>query len=266
MFKRCFICFALIITSISIIILFAFTKSTSASGVQEFFETPNEVKARLIALAINKYNRNLTADQKTTICETIIHEATQTEFDPLLISSVIAAESSFMPKAVSPCSARGLMQLTDCVAEIMQINNPFDIQENIYAGTRYLKDLRRMFKDMDLTLAAYNAGPTRVARLKRVPRISETINYIKKVQRFYEVLQNQFQIAMLNSVIQPVCFKPEAPSTHKPQYSFGCQIKIPPLTSPYFLSANHETIWTTRNRKAGLFNLYPYSKNNLQYS
>ncbi len=213
MFKRCFITIGLIIIAISVAILFIFTIHTNASSNSNilYIETPTEVTARLIGGAIDGFNPNLSINQKTIICQTVIMEANLTEFDPLFISAVIAAESSFAPKAVSPCAARGLMQLTSCVVQIMHIKDPFDIQENIFAGTRYLKDLRRMFHDTDLTLAAYNAGPTRVARLRRIPRISETINYIKKVRKLYVKLQTQFQISMLNSMIQPVCFRLEDP-------------------------------------------------------
>ena len=92
----------------------------------------------------------------------------------------------------------------------MHIENPFDIKENIYAGTRYLKELRQIFKDNELTLAAYNAGPTRVALLGRVPKISETINYIFKVQQFYLAMQRKFHTTMLlSSIIDPIYFKSE---------------------------------------------------------
>jgi hypothetical protein len=266
MFKRCFITIGLIITVISVAILLTFAIHTNASNHLNllYIETPTEVTARLIRVTIDSFNPNLSADQKTVICQTIIMEANLTEFDPLFISAVIAAESSFVPKAVSPCAAQGLMQLTSCVIQIMHINNPFDIQENIFAGTRYLKDLRRKFRDTELTLAAYNAGPTRVARLGKIPRISETINYIKKVQRFYMTMQEQFRITLLNSMIQPVCFRSEEPSSnHFLRINLQCQIEtLPgPVSKSIIVGLEIDFNWR-RERLMAVF--YPYSKRNLQ--
>ncbi len=209
MFHRYLVIITSTIAVLTCVILLTFPINTHAycTGNLINFESPQEVTARLIKKTIDSYNSHLTEDQKSTICQTIINEATSNNIDPFLITGVIAAESSFIPNAVSPCAAQGLMQLTACVANMMNIEDPFDIKENIYAGTKYLKQLHQIFKDTDLTLAAYNAGPTRVARLGRIPRISETINYIGKVQRFYRNMQVQFKTAMLNLAAYPVCFK-----------------------------------------------------------
>lgn len=167
------------------------------------FESPEEVKIRLIAQTIVCYNPRLSQQQKAAICNTIIAEASANQFDPFFISGVIAAESNFHPRAVSRCEALGLMQITAGVIEIMGIDNPFDIRENIYAGTRYLKDLRLMFGQSDLILAAYNAGPSRVARLGRIPRIDETIHYVRRVTFNYQRLQHQFQVTLQRMNIKP---------------------------------------------------------------
>lgn len=208
MLYRYLITVAFTITVITGVILFTFSISTPAYCANNLinFENPQEIAARLILKTINNYNPHLSEDQKKAITQTIINESKANNFDPFLITGVIAAESSFVPSAVSPCAARGLMQLTAGVAKMMSIENPFDIQENIYAGTRYLQNLRQIFKDTELTLAAYNAGPTRVARLGRIPRISETVNYIHKVQRFYRNLQGQFHTTLLSLTAYPVCF------------------------------------------------------------
>ena len=84
---------------------------------------------------------------------------------PELIASVIAVESNFNPNAVSWRSARGLMQLLPETAVRFGVTKVFDPQQNIEAGTRYLKDLLVRYKgDLALTLAAYNAGPDRVGK------------------------------------------------------------------------------------------------------
>jgi Transglycosylase SLT domain len=107
--------------------------------------------------------------------------------DADLIASVIAAESNFDPKAVSKKNARGLMQLLPETAARFGVQNIFDPQENIDAGTHYLRDLlRRYDNDLVLALAAYNAGPERVLQFGRVPPYPETISYIRRVKRAYE--------------------------------------------------------------------------------
>ena len=108
--------------------------------------------------------------------------------DADLITSVIAAESNFDPKAISRRDARGLMQLLPETATRLGVKNIFDPQENIDAGTHYLSDLLQLYKnDLALTLAAYNAGPERVQRYgQRVPPFAETISYIRRVQQTYE--------------------------------------------------------------------------------
>jgi soluble lytic murein transglycosylase-like protein len=105
-----------------------------------------------------------------------------------LITSVIAAESNFDPKAISRRSARGLMQLLPSTATRLGVKNIFDPQENIDAGTHYLSDLLLLYKnDLALTLAAYNAGPERVQRYgRRVPPFAETISYVRRVKQTYD--------------------------------------------------------------------------------
>jgi len=107
--------------------------------------------------------------------------------DADLITSVIAAESNFDPKAVSKKNARGLMQLLPETAARFGVQNIFDPQENIDAGTHYLRDLlARYNNDLVLALAAYNAGPERVLQFGRVPPYAETASYIRRVKRAYE--------------------------------------------------------------------------------
>jgi Transglycosylase SLT domain len=107
--------------------------------------------------------------------------------DAELITSVIAVESNFDPKAVSRKNARGLMQLLPETAARLGVKDIFDPKENIDAGTRYLRDLLKMYNnDLVLTLAAYNAGPDRVQQYGTVPPFAETISYVRKVKRTYE--------------------------------------------------------------------------------
>ena len=102
--------------------------------------------------------------------------------DADLITSVMATESNFDPKAISRRNARGLMQLMPQTAAQLGVRNIFDPKENIDGGTHYLRDLlQRYNNDLILALAAYNAGPERV--VARVPAIRETRNYVVRVKR-----------------------------------------------------------------------------------
>lgn len=99
-----------------------------------------------------------------------------------LVKAVIEAESNYDPRAVSPKGAKGLMQLMPSVIKDLGVNDPFDPNENISAGTGLLKDLLREYGgDYAKALAAYNAGRRAVNESGGVPDFTETREYVKKV-------------------------------------------------------------------------------------
>lgn len=107
-----------------------------------------------------------------------------------LLKAIIKVESNFNPRAVSKKGAKGLMQLMPDNIRILKIKDPFDPSENIMAGARYFRELLERFNGkVQLTLAAYNAGPNRVDRYQRIPPYKETENYIKKVMAYYRQLR-----------------------------------------------------------------------------
>lgn len=107
--------------------------------------------------------------------------AKKTRIDESLIMAVIKVESNFDPKAVSPKGAMGLMQLVPSTASFLGVTNPFNPIQNIHGGAEYLSQCINAFQDMELALAAYNAGPHLVGKLKKVPPYPETRNFIRDV-------------------------------------------------------------------------------------
>ncbi len=122
----------------------------------------------------------------------IVSAASYHGIEPLLLYSVMSQESAFDGQAVSPKGARGLMQLMPATAARFGVTNIFDPQQNIYAGARYLSVLLDMFDgDVSLALAGYNAGEGAVKRYGyNVPPYPETINYVRKIKRRYQVLSS----------------------------------------------------------------------------
>ena len=106
-----------------------------------------------------------------------IYEAIMQTFDPVLVATVIAIESEFQPDAVSPAGARGLMQLTPD-----KLDDWKNVTKNITTGSSYLKEQLDRFGDLDLAMAAYNAGPGSVIKYRGIPPFKETIQYVKKAK------------------------------------------------------------------------------------
>src|SRR6266566_5674637 len=107
--------------------------------------------------------------------------------DPALVRAVIKAESNFNPWAVSNKGAMGLMQLIPATGTRYGVRDFFDPQQNVDGGVRYMKFLLEKFNgNLDLSLAAYNAGENLVERMGRIPQIAETTDYVRKVRAIYK--------------------------------------------------------------------------------
>lgn len=141
------------------------------------------------------YNKNLSDAEALVIIRAILTYCKKTDWmvDPRLVMALVAAESSFKPKAVSKAGAMGLGQLMPATARGFGIKNAFDPIQNLYGTVKYLeRELYRWHKSenrIDLALAAYNAGPGAVKRYGGIPPYKETQNYVKIVRRNYAKLK-----------------------------------------------------------------------------
>jgi hypothetical protein len=99
--------------------------------------------------------------------------------DPFLLTSLVWAESSFHPNAVSGCGAQGLTQLMPGTARGLGVTDSFDPQQNLNGGAKYIATQIKRFGRVDMALAAYNAGPGAVAQLGRVP--DSKWGYVNKI-------------------------------------------------------------------------------------
>ncbi len=122
--------------------------------------------------------------------ETIKKLCSKYDVEIPLIKAVVRAESDFNPLAVSKKGAVGLMQLMPGKAEELKVADPFDPYENLDGGIRHIRGLLDRFDgDLNLVLAAYNAGENLVMRQKRIPPFKETRDYIKKVLQYKNTYQ-----------------------------------------------------------------------------
>lgn len=119
--------------------------------------------------------------------EKLVREtANRHNMDPALVRAVIETESNWNPVAVSNRGAAGLMQLIPTTAQRFGANDVFNPKQNVDAGVHYLKTLLERYNgNLDLALAAYNAGEGAVDRAHGVPAFRETRNYVQKVQNAY---------------------------------------------------------------------------------
>lgn len=120
--------------------------------------------------------------------EAIEDAAARHGLDPKLLHALVVVESAYRPDAVSPVGAGGLTQLMPGTAAELGVADRFDPLQNLFGGADYLARQVLRFGDLRLALAAYNAGPGRVAKLGRVPDIRETQAYVTAVVDCYLAL------------------------------------------------------------------------------
>jgi hypothetical protein len=145
-----------------------------------------EYEVPAVAAPATRSNADWTSGS-ATIDQLIRTNGSRFGIDPYLVFLVIEKESRFHPRALSPKGAMGLMQLMPGTARRLGVRKPFDVAENIRAGTQYMRELMDMFDNkVELVLASYNAGEGAVLKYGRnVPPYRETQDYVKKIGKRY---------------------------------------------------------------------------------
>jgi soluble lytic murein transglycosylase-like protein len=169
-------------------------------GVEHFTNEPDDARFQRLSSLMEEYggrNRAGAEALKGNVAVFAPHveqAATETGVDAALVHAVITAESGYNPSAVSRAGAQGLMQLMPQTAARYAVRDAFDPRQNIHGGTRYLRDLLRMFdNDVELAVAAYNAGENAVVRHgRRIPPYRETQAYVPKVLALYRKYRTLF--------------------------------------------------------------------------
>lgn len=155
-----------------------------SSGTVHFTNVPTDPRYRRLKPNSKSILKEKESRRKLHLF--IEKEALVQGVEPALVKAVIRAESDFDAEAVSSAGAQGLMQLMPATAADLQMGDPFDPEENVKGGVRYLRILLDLFEnDLVLALAAYHAGPGNVQKYGTVPPIEATHTYIARVLRFY---------------------------------------------------------------------------------
>jgi soluble lytic murein transglycosylase-like protein len=172
--------------------IFAFT---DAQGVVHYSNVPVDQRFQLVLAASpgadgKSSHPQAPLDGSAVYSHLIDGAAAANRLEPALVKAVILAESGGDPRAVSKRGASGLMQLMPATARRYGVRNVFDPEQNIRGGSRYLRDLAERYQnDLELMLAAYNAGPEAVDRHGgRIPPFRETLEYVPRVLQLYHRL------------------------------------------------------------------------------
>ena len=137
--------------------------------------------------------RVFTGARKKQYMALINRAATRHQVDAKLVHAVIQTESAYNQDAISSKGAVGLMQLMPDTARRFGVTDINDPEQNVYGGTRYLRHLIDMFPNLDLAVAAYNAGENAVIKYNNsIPPYPETQNYVRQVLALYNGQNSQF--------------------------------------------------------------------------
>ncbi|HTJ83947.1 MAG TPA: lytic transglycosylase domain-containing protein [Polyangiaceae bacterium] len=182
-----------------------FTNSASHDSRYKLYvkSTSKRTKGpRFSGTAIAPSDRSM--DRFTRYDKWIRQAATLYQLPEELVRAVIKVESDYDPRAVSSAGAIGLMQLMPETAARMQVRDPYDPRENIFGGVRYLRVLANLMNgDLDLTIAAYNAGEGAVTRAGGIPNYPETQDYVVRVRTYYAAFRSTRDVVAAGTISVP---------------------------------------------------------------
>lgn len=161
----------------------------SFTNAPQYTSVPSKRSWNFYRKEINSASKKVTPDGPMVYSyrELIRQHARSYGLEEALVKAVIKAESNYNPVSTSNKGALGLMQLIPETAELMKVNDPFDPSQNIRGGSGYLRMMLDLFDgNLDLALAAYNAGPNAVQRYGGIPPYEETRTYVQRVRRYLE--------------------------------------------------------------------------------
>ena len=156
--------------------------------------------------------------------EVVAKYARQYGVDEDLVWAVIRQESGFNPGAVSPKGAMGLMQLMPGTAALLGVSDPFNVEQNVAGGVKYLEQCLNQFnQNVPLALAAYNAGPGNVVKYQGCPPFAETRTYVASILAAYagESIREDWKLCRFNYVLG------EEPATSAPLRGLPWRIPLP---------------------------------------
>ena len=170
-------------------------------------EVPTIAVENLLTNYIQTENSSLSVQEADVLAKNIIYYSYKYNVDPLVMTSLIDAESAFHQPAVSPVGAIGLGQIMPDTAVSLGVN-PWDAAQNIEGACSYLSTQIKNFSHfqypVEMALAAYNAGPNAVREYGGIPPYQETQNYVSKIRDKYFSLYNNLGYALNNYQYTPV--------------------------------------------------------------
>lgn len=162
-----------------------FSNAPASSASARFVPVPSQWFAPPRAGRSGRARAYRAAVNKSTYDPVIREMSSRYEVDPALVKAVIQAESNFIPYAVSPKGAQGLMQLMPATARRHKVWRVFDPRENIQGGVKHLRMLLDRYNgNVRKTVAAYNAGEGNVDKHGGVPPYPETVEYLQRVLQY----------------------------------------------------------------------------------
>ncbi len=158
--------------------------SPEPAGKSDPIEAPSD-QVRSASVPLPEKPPGRPAIERSQIAASIHKAARKYQLPRRLLKAVVRAESDFQVRAVSPAGAQGLMQLMPATARELGVQDPFNIDQNIDGGAKYLRSMLDQFGgDLKLALSAYNAGPGNVIKYKGQVPFAETRAYVDRVMRF----------------------------------------------------------------------------------